>query len=1208
MASPPIKLHVYDFDGTLFRSPEKPSWWEGGWWGNLNSLSPPCVPERPSIDWWNESVVSAAKQSIANPDVLAILVTGRIRKFSLRLKDLLAQVGLHFDEVHLSNGGSTDAFKMRVIKNLLDEYPSIRGVSIWEDRPQHLRAFSDWVESHGRACIPHLITVAPHESGCSPSSSRVAARFKSKKTIKTKDGDEATVYEYGPRQVANRHKEKAERVEKLRKSISDLRTKVKSDLKSEDELTRMSALAVALMDETAERVGNHESAEDGHFGVTGWRKKHITFGKDKVTIKYVGKSGVKHEKVVERPETVKALKEVCAGKSGEDCVFETEEIRLDPKDVNDYLKKFDVTAKDIRGFRANDEMCKALRAERDKGPELPRSRKEKDKILKAEFKRALEAVAEIVGHEAATLKSQYLVPGLEDSYLHDGTVLKTLKSGAFEGGPSGSVIMYHVGKRPPQPKPYRGDIFGGWNRKWLGSDVPEAVFLTDRPVDVGVHHGIFGNVYAYRIPMSVVRDSGGIHRFEDVREIVVPADLWDRVQFLGKSMDADEFAEQVSKATSIRSMIHFDVPNVPKAPTREADPALLDEWMSYHKKYPGDSWDAWLKRRSKSSTKTHAEKEDEQAEAMVKPSPKLKPPRQDLRKRRLDTEDDDLDTQDDDLSLNFKKVACRVAMAVRVASRFIESKENKDEEDEGDKTFMEAVEGKTFKHPETGNQVGFKSLPYEEQAKVRKEWKDHKSEADKGESKEETKADKKERLRKEKESIREEAMNLGESKALDDNDAEFIQDSLDALIDSMSVDDAKKFVTSLVKSRDAGIDSLAKGKMVSDQDLEPEIEKLKKAIEKIPSQLKSIEGSFKSSETGESVPFSDLSPGDQAKARKTRLKSLLKELGASPEALQEAFTSYYTEATFRRAEKNPKTFLPDTSTPLDKSKVSDRIYESSSRYHSMSPGDRKEMAASFDDAMAQVEKKITRLEAKLSKGKDSKTRKQDMAELERLKNEAEYLDADWRALEVVSAMSGDEHDTRMSKSTRAMLHAMGKSDVGVANVLEAGLGLGFGSEPDREAVSKLLKSLPPDQLQGVLSEVDSSGKLAEAWKKIYSGEDEDEGELVWPFSKLRDRKKRKLYEEAHSIFTDMLADSAVADVHSEEKAKSKAKSTKSKGKARPEDFATSDEDSESDYKELTEKSIGDLVELDIPGVRHLAALRTPMAGRVAVRFARLGFV
>lgn len=318
---------------------------------------------------------------------------------------------------------------------------------------------------------------------------RVAARYKKK----TKDSEGNTHYEYSERQVANRHREKAERVEHLRTHMSDLRARVKSDLKSDDLETKMTALAVSLMDHTCERVGNDASADEGHYGVTGWLVDHVTIKGNKATIKYVGKSGVAHEKTVDDGPTVTALKNLIGDRKGKEPVFNTGDVRVTSECVNDYLAEFDITAKDIRGFRANDEMCKALREERSKGPKtLPKDRKERDKILKAEFKKALETVAEVVGHEAATLRSQYLVPGLEDEFVKDGTVLKSLKVG----------------------------------------------------------------------------------------------------------------------------------------------------------------------------TKTDSEREDEAAAAMVKPSPKKKPPRHDLRRERLDVDDSDTDTSDDDMSLNYKDAARRVALAI----------------------------------------------------------------------------------------------------------------------------------------------------------------------------------------------------------------------------------------------------------------------------------------------------------------------------------------------------------------------------------------------------------------------------------------------------------------------------------------------------------------------------------------------------------------
>jgi len=488
------KLHVFDFDGTLFLSPDPPPGTaHEDWWSRSPSLSPPCVPERPSRDWWNQSVVDAAKAAIQDSDGIAVLVSGREEKFMLRVKDLLSQAGLHFAEVYLSPGKvTTDRFKMDVIWKLLDNNAGIRGVSIWEDRDDHLRVFADAIEARGRACFPHLVTVPRKEADCS--AVRVAARYKSKK----KDEDGNVHYEYSERQVKNRHNEKAERVEKLRKNLNDLRKKVLSDLKVEDPKTSLAALAVALMDETIERVGNDGSASEGHFGVTGWCKKHLTFRGNKAIFKYVGKSGVDQEKEVTKAPVVKLLRELARGKGKNDRLLEKDGVEAKPELVNEYLKHFDITAKDIRGLRANQEMCEALKRTRSNGSKLPKDRKKRDGILKKEFQKTLEEVADIVGHEPATLRSDYLVPGLEDTFMKDGTVVSSFKS----------------------------------------------------------------------------------------------------------------------------------------------------------------------------ATKTEGEREDEATQALIKPSPKKKPPRDDLRKRRIEVDDSDVGGKDPDLSLNYKRVASRIAMSVRVASRF----------------------------------------------------------------------------------------------------------------------------------------------------------------------------------------------------------------------------------------------------------------------------------------------------------------------------------------------------------------------------------------------------------------------------------------------------------------------------------------------------------------------------------------------------------
>ncbi|MFA6233494.1 MAG: DUF5661 family protein [Bacteroidota bacterium] len=306
------------------------------------------------------------------------------------------------------------------------------------------------------------------------SASMLCAKYQKKKKIKTKDGEDAVVYVYSERQIANRNKAKAEKIEKLRGKIDDLRKQIRKDLKSDDPKVRACALAVGLMDLTYERIGNSESASEGHFGVTGWRKKHLTFGKGKVTIKYVGKSGVDHEKVVDAPESVKALQGAVKDKGDND-----EVVDCSAEEVNGYLEQFSVTAKDLRGYHANREMQERLKSIRSKGGKLPSDKKEKEKKLKEEFKQALEETAEAVGHEPATLKSQYLVPGLAEEFLEGGEVTESLKKASTDLAmlkPNDVVQVYH------------GTNYEGFARMANGID---AMRDMGRLYGGGPHRGLF---------------------------------------------------------------------------------------------------------------------------------------------------------------------------------------------------------------------------------------------------------------------------------------------------------------------------------------------------------------------------------------------------------------------------------------------------------------------------------------------------------------------------------------------------------------------------------------------------------------------------------------------------------------------------------------------------------------------------------------------
>jgi|SaaInlV_165m_DNA_2_1040747.scaffolds.fasta_scaffold00925_4 hypothetical protein len=150
-------VHIYDFDGTLFRTPQRPNWYDnnldGVWHQNPLSFAEPCLPKG---ERWVKSIVSEAKRSIASKDVYTIVLTGRKTPFQRVVEDLLRSKGLKFDEVILKDRGDTESFKNRVIDRLMALFPDAE-IHIWEDRHNHLKVFMDHIEMRGGVGIPHAV-------------------------------------------------------------------------------------------------------------------------------------------------------------------------------------------------------------------------------------------------------------------------------------------------------------------------------------------------------------------------------------------------------------------------------------------------------------------------------------------------------------------------------------------------------------------------------------------------------------------------------------------------------------------------------------------------------------------------------------------------------------------------------------------------------------------------------------------------------------------------------------------------------------------------------------------------------------------------------------------------------------------------------------------------------------------------------------------
>ncbi|KAF9957578.1 hypothetical protein BGZ72_001668 [Mortierella alpina] len=195
-------VNVFDFDQTLFQSPlPNPALWDPsflgiltswnycgtGWWHNPGTLELGPETEATCWDgWWNEDIVKEVKKSSSDPGCLTVLLTGRNGPtFGRKLIEMVGRKGLDFDLIatkpttvalmepsaakpthkhrHRAKPASeperpveeylkvhTFNTKHDFLYNLLFEYPAIRAMHLFDDRPCQVAKFrqagQEWLD------------------------------------------------------------------------------------------------------------------------------------------------------------------------------------------------------------------------------------------------------------------------------------------------------------------------------------------------------------------------------------------------------------------------------------------------------------------------------------------------------------------------------------------------------------------------------------------------------------------------------------------------------------------------------------------------------------------------------------------------------------------------------------------------------------------------------------------------------------------------------------------------------------------------------------------------------------------------------------------------------------------------------------------------------------------------------------------------------
>ncbi|MGE8491962.1 MULTISPECIES: DNA topoisomerase IB [Comamonas] len=168
-------------------------------------------------------------------------------------------------------------------------------------------------------------------------------------------------YRYHPLWQEQRKQTKFERMAAFAAKLGLIRRRIQRDLKAGDTTqTSVAAAVVRLLDTTALRIGNDSYArENGSFGLTTLRNRHVTMRASRIRLAFKGKSGVEQQVELEDPRVARIVRR-CQDLPGQrlfqyvDDAGERKQLRSEH--VNAYLHEIageDFSAKDFRTWHAS---------------------------------------------------------------------------------------------------------------------------------------------------------------------------------------------------------------------------------------------------------------------------------------------------------------------------------------------------------------------------------------------------------------------------------------------------------------------------------------------------------------------------------------------------------------------------------------------------------------------------------------------------------------------------------------------------------------------------------------------------------------------------------------------------------------------------------------------------------------------------------------
>lgn len=183
-----MKLHIFDFDGTLVYSPlrqtflkvkglgngtaqqlydkwladnKKPKRKWSGWFGRKETLLHPIFPRPLKDDMLNREVADLFLESKADDNVVTWMMTGRHQGIRHQVIDILMGYDLlekRDPKVELFFATRTPTLEWKkdtILEAVMDR--GITEIEMWEDRPEHVQAFNEFGQNEVAECDCSLL-------------------------------------------------------------------------------------------------------------------------------------------------------------------------------------------------------------------------------------------------------------------------------------------------------------------------------------------------------------------------------------------------------------------------------------------------------------------------------------------------------------------------------------------------------------------------------------------------------------------------------------------------------------------------------------------------------------------------------------------------------------------------------------------------------------------------------------------------------------------------------------------------------------------------------------------------------------------------------------------------------------------------------------------------------------------------------------------